>query len=402
VQNLAHRVQDLWRSKWWLPIVSIFAASRITSFILFLGMAQIQEDNYWTAAKPGYFDFLNIWDAEWYQRIYTNGYPTTLPANADGSVQQNAWAFMPVFPFLIRGLNMLTTIEWEFLAPIVATIFGFAFALMAYRLLILRITELQARWAIALISFSMAAPILQVGYAESLGLFLICAALYLFAKRRDGLLVVTLALLSVTRPGLLAFSLMFALLFVYRFWRERKHAEPFELRERIRLFGLTAVSGVFGFAWLFIAAITTGRLDAYLATELAWRAGYTDSSHLLPFSGWFISGAFHLGSGVGELAVIGLVAFAVWALGTHSVKALGIELQLFTLSYLVYLFAVFFPQSSTPRLLFPAFGLLAGLAVASAAWSKPARGAILVLSVLGQVLWLLVCWKYTAPDFTPP
>jgi hypothetical protein len=195
---------------------------------------------------------------------------------------------------------------------------------------------------------------------------------------------------------------MFALLFVYRFWRERKHAEPFELRERIRIFGLTAVSGVFGFGWLIIAAITTGRLDAYLATELAWRAGYTDSSHLLPFSGWFISGAFHLGSGVGELAVIGLVAFAVWALGTHSVKALGIELQLFTLSYLVYLFAVFFPQSSTPRLLFPAFGLLAGLAVASVAWSKPARGAILVLSVLGQVLWLLVCWKYTAPDFTPP
>ena len=402
MQNLANRVQDLWRSKWWLPIVSIFAASRITSFILFLGMAQIQEDNYWTKAQPGYFDFLNIWDAEWYQRIYTSGYPTTLPTNEDGSVQQNAWAFMPVFPFLIRGLNLITTIEWKFLAPIVATVFGFAFALMAYRLLILRITELQARWAIALISFSMAAPILQVGYAESLGLFLICAALYLFAKRRDGLLVVTLVLLSVTRPGLLAFSLMFALLFFYRFWRERKHAEPFELRERIRLFGLTAVSGVFGFAWLFIAAITTGRLDAYLATELAWRAGYTDSSHLLPFSGWFISGAFHLGSGVGELAIIGLVAFAVWALGTHSVKALGIELQLFTLSYLVYLFAVFFPQSSTPRLLFPAFGLLAGLAVASAAWSKPARGAILALSVIGQVLWLLVCWKYTAPDFTPP
>jgi hypothetical protein len=402
VQNLAHRVQDLWRSKWWLPIVSIFAASRITSFILFLGMAQIQEDNYWTAAKPGYFDFLNIWDAEWYQRIYTNGYPTALPTNEDGSVQQNAWAFMPVFPFLIRGLNLLTGIEWKYLAPIVATIFGFAFALMAYRLLILRITELQARWAIALISFSMAAPILQVGYAESLGLFLMCAALYLFAKRRDGLLVVTLALLSVTRPGLLAFSLMFALLFVYRFWRERKHAEPFEPRERIRLFGLTAVSGVFGFGWLIIAAITTGRLDAYLKTELAWRGGYTNNSELEPFTGWFISGAFHLGSGVGELAVLGLVAFAVWALGTHSVKALGIELQLFTLSYLVYLFAVFFPQSSTPRLLFPAFGLLAGLAVTSAAWSKPARGAILVLSVLGQVLWLLVCWKYTAPDFTPP
>lgn len=402
MQNLASRVQELWRSKWWLPVVSIFAAARITTFMLFLAIAQIQEDNYWTAAKPGYFDFLNIWDVEWYQRIYTGGYPSTLPTNEDGSVQQNAWAFMPLFPFLIRGLNAITGIEFKFLAPIVATIFGFAFVLMAYRLLILRITAVQARWAIVLISFSMAAPVLQVGYAESLGLFLISAALYRFATRRDGLLVLTLALLSVTRPGLLAFSLMFALLFVYRFYRERKHAEPFELRERIRLIALTAVSGVLGFAWLIIAAITTGRLDAYLATELAWRAGYTDSSHLLPFSGWFISGAFHLGSGVGELAVLGLAAFAVWALGTNSVKALGPELRFFTLSYLVYLFAVFFPQSSTPRLLLPAFGLLAGFAVASAAWSKPARGAILVLSILGQVLWLLVCWKYTAPDFTPP
>ena len=402
MQNLAIRVQELWRSKWWLPIVSIFAASRITTFILFLGTAQIQEDNYWTKAQPGYFDFLNIWDAEWYQRIYTDGYPTTLPTAEDGSVQQNAWAFMPVFPFLIRGLNLLTGIEWKFLAPIVATIFGFAFALMAYRLLILRISVSQARWAIALISFSMAAPILQVGYAESLALFLMCAGLYLFATRRDALLILVLALLSVTRPGLLAFALMFALLFVYRFYRERRHEEKFEIAERIRLFALTAVSGVLGFAWLIIAAITTGRLDAYLKTELAWRGGYTDNSELEPFTGWFISGAFHLGSGVGELAVLGLVAFAAWALNTHSVRALGLELRFFTASYLVYLFAVFFPQSSTPRLLLPAFGLLAGLAVASAAWSKPARGAILVLGILGQVLWLLVCWKYTAPDYTPP
>ena len=402
MQNLAIRVQELWRTKWWLPIVSIFASSRITTFILFLGTAQIQEDNYWTKAQPGYFDFLNIWDAEWYQRIYTDGYPTTLPTSEDGSVQQNAWAFMPVFPFLIRGLNLLTGIEFKFLAPIVATIFGFAFVLMAYRLLILRITVSQARWTIALISFSMAAPILQVGYAESLALFLISAALYLFATRRDALLVLVLAILSVTRPGLLAFALMFALLFVYRFYRERKHGEKFELPERIRLFALTAVSGVLGFAWLIIAAMTTGRLDAYLKTELAWRGGYTENSELEPFTGWFISGAFHLGSGVGELAVLGLVAFAAWALNTHSVRALGLELRFFTASYLIYLFAVFFPQSSTPRLLLPAFGLLAGLAVASAAWSKPARGAILVLSILGQVLWLLVCWKYTAPDYTPP
>lgn len=396
------RVQELWRSKWWLPIVSIFAAARITTFFLFVAIAQIQEDNYWTSAKPGYFDFLNIWDAEWYERIYLGGYPSQLPVDENGSVQQNAWAFMPVFPFLLRAINFATGIEFKFIAPIVATCFGFAFALMLYKLLILRITELQAKWAVALLSFSMASPILQVGYAESLWLFLIALALYLFIQRRDLALMITLAVLSVTRPGLLAFALMFALLFAHRLWRQVKHGEQFALRERLRLFALTAFAGILGFAWLLIAAVTTGRFDAYLATELAWRAGYTDSSHLLPFSGWFASAAFHIGAGLGEITVLGLVAFAIWALNTKSIKALGLELRAFTAAYLVYLFAVFFPQSSTPRLLFGAFGLLAALAVASTTWPRMARWGLLAISLLGQVLWLLVCWKYTAPDFTPP
>jgi uncharacterized membrane protein len=175
VPGLAIRVQELWRSKWWLPIVSIFAAARITTFLLFLAIAQIQEENYWTPAQPGYFDFLNIWDAEWYERIYSGGYPTVLPTNENGSVQQNAWAFMPVFPFIIRGLNVITGIEFKFLAPIVATIFGFVFVLMAYRLLILRITTLQARWAIALISFSMASPISRYFSQNLAGLSMIVA-----------------------------------------------------------------------------------------------------------------------------------------------------------------------------------------------------------------------------------
>ncbi len=396
------RVQELWRSKWWLPIVSIFLASRITTFFLFLAFAQIQEANYWTGAKPGYFDFLNIWDAEWYERIYNDGYPSVLPTNPDGTVQQNNWAFMPVFPFLIRGLHLLTGIEFKFLAPIVATLFGFAFVLVAYKLLLLRLSESQSRWAIVLISFSMASPILQVGYAESLWLLLIVSSLYFFMQRRDVLLVLSLAVLSVTRPGLLAFALMFALIFVYRLVRERRHGEEFERQERIRLAALTALSGILGFAWLIVAALTTGRLDAYLKTELAWRAGYTGSTELQPFTAWFISGAFHFGDGIGQMLVLGLIALSGWAISTPSVKALGVELRMFTVAYLVYLLAVFFPQSSTPRLLFGAFGLLAAFAVATDRQPKYAKVAILGLSLLGQVLWLLVCWKYTAPDFTPP
>lgn len=396
------RVQELWRSKWWLPIVSIFAASRIATFFLFQAFAQIQEDNYWTKARPSYFDFLNIWDVEWYHRIFTDGYPTHLPTNPDGTVQQNNWAFMPVFPYLIRALNAVTQIEWKFLAPIVATIFAFAFILVAYKLFMLCLTQSQSTWAITLISFSMASPILQVGYAESLLLLLIAASLYFFLQRRDVFLVISLSVLSVTRPGLLAFALMFALLFVYRLVRERRNLETFERAERIRLASLTLVSGMLGLAWLIVAAITTGRFDAYLKTEVAWRAGYTGSTDLQPFTGWFISGAFHFGQGIGQLLVFGLIAFAAWAINTQSVKALGVELRFWSIAYIVYLLAVFFPQSSTPRILFGAFPLIAAFAIATEKQPRMAKIGLLVLSILSQVLWLLVCWKYTAPDFTPP
>ena len=396
------RVQELWRSKWWLPIVAIFLASRITTFVLFLGFAQIQEDNYWTKARPSYFDFLNIWDVEWYHRIFTDGYPSVLPTNPDGTVQQNNWAFMPVFPYLIRALNFLTQIEWKILAPIVATIFAFAFILMAYKLLRLRLSESQSRWAITLISFSMASPILQVGYAESLWLFLIAASLYFFLQRRDGLLVISLSVLSVTRPGLLAFALMFALLFVYRLVRERRQLEEFAQQERMRLASLTVLSGFLGFVWLLVAALATGRFDAYLKTEVAWRAGYTGNTDLQPFTGWFVSGAFHFGQGFGQIVVLGLIAFAAWAVNTDSVRALGVELRFWSIAYIVYLLAVFFPQSSTPRISFGAFPLLAAVAVATDRQPRVAKIALLALSILSQVVWLLVCWKYTAPDYTPP
>lgn len=385
---------DRLKSKWWLPVVGIYAAARLISFLFFLAMASIQEENYWTKAQPGYFDFLNIWDVEWYQRIFTGGYPSTLPQNLDGSIQQNNWAFYPVFPYLIRGLNVITTIEWKYLAPFVATIIGFFFILMVYKLIRLTQNQIVSLWSVALVSVSMASPILQTGYAESLSLFLFAGALYCYLTKRWVWLVVVLAALSITRPGLIAFALFFAGMLLYR-WFVEKRISWIDL-------GFAALSSVLGFAWLLIAWAVTGRADAYLKTELAWRAGYTDASGFVPFSGWFESGRFHLGDGFGQALVVLLMALFAAAMFLPSVRRLGVELRIWVAAYVVYLFAVFFPQSSTPRILFPAFPLLLALGIATSRLGRAAKGLIIALSLLGQVGWLLLCWKYTAPDFTPP
>jgi hypothetical protein len=65
----------------------------------------------------------------------------------------------------------------------------------------------------------------------------------------------------------------------------------------------------------------------------------------------------------------------------------------------LYLAAVFFPQSSTFRLLMPTFPLLGALAVPR---SRIFRILLVLASVAGQVLWLHWCWWVDGYDWTPP
>jgi hypothetical protein len=67
------------------------------------------------------------------------------------------------------------------------------------------------------------------------------------------------------------------------------------------------------------------------------------------------------------------------------VRRVGVEVRLWCASYLVYLLAVFFPQSSIFRLLFPLSPLWGAVAVPrSRAW----RVGVLVCCLVGQWWWI--------------
>ena len=51
---------------------------------------------------PGTLQFATIWDGQWYWVINAGGYPSEIPRTDDGHAQENAWAFMPAYPFLLR------------------------------------------------------------------------------------------------------------------------------------------------------------------------------------------------------------------------------------------------------------------------------------------------------------
>ncbi|MET0853470.1 MAG: hypothetical protein ABWY30_02475, partial [Microterricola sp.] len=258
-----------------------------------------------------------------------------------------------------------------------------------------------ALFAVALFCFAPLSPLMQFAYAESLYLFLLALALLLLMERRYALLFPVIAVMAVTRPSGLAFALALGLHVVYRWFTRGR--DPFPVRERVLAASVALFSAVMGVAWLLAAAAVTGDLMAYTDTELAWRSAYIGHQELLPFTPWFQSAVWWIGPEhgpwLGPLVVVLLIAGFAAMMFTPAVRRLGVDLRLWIASYALYLLAVFFPQSSTFRLLMPLFPLLGALAVPR---SRVYRASLLVVGVVLQWGWLLIAWGVDGRDWTPP
>jgi hypothetical protein len=399
-------IPDLWlRIPWWGQALLIFGAARAVTTAILLVVAAGQSANAWTGPSPGYADFASIWDGRWYHIIAETGYPSVLPRTEDGQVGENAWAFMPVYPMVVRALMLLTGIPWAPTAVFVSLACGFASAVVVARLFRLVLPHGTAMFAVVCYSVSPLSPIFQVAYAESMHLLLLAVALYLVLRRRYWLVLPVIAVASFTRPSGLAFALFLLLHVLHRLWTRRR--DPFPLSEAIAASVTAVASGVLGLGWLLIAWAVTGSLTAYTDTELAWRSAYIGYTDLVPFAGWFqgldwwaVNGlGLPAGFWWGATGVVLLVASAVALLLSPPAKRLGVDLRLWVASYLLYLFAVFFPQSSTFRLLVPVFPLTGVLAQPR---SPVYRSAIVVLSIAAQVGWILIAWRVDGYDWTPP
>jgi hypothetical protein len=382
---------------WAAKVLVIFVASRVVTTAILLWFASRQEVNAWTGPHPSYLDFAKIWDGHWYFIIALSGYPSELPLTDDGHVGESAWAFMPAYPAVVRALMFATGLDFRVLAVAVSVAFALGTALLLYRLMRLVLPEGSALFAVVLYCFAPLSPILQVSYAESMHAFLLTLALYLLLKRDYWMLLPVVLVMSLTRPSGLAFALALGLHVLYR-WVTRAR-DPFPRREIVASVVGIVVSIVSGFAWLLIAAAVTGSLTAYLDTELAWRAPYVGYHALLPLTPWVLAANFWLPGGLGLVALAVLLAGFIAFMFTPWVKRLGPDLRLWVTSYSLYLLAVFFPQSSTVRLLLPLFPLWGALAVPR---SVVFRVVILALSIAGQFAWVYIAWWVDGYDWTPP
>jgi hypothetical protein len=378
----------------------------VVTTTLFLLLAQTQDTTYWTGPKPDYWEYLDIWDAEWFGDIFkygfggTGGYPLHLPLDQNLNALQNDWAFMPGFPLLAKWLSFGA--EFKYIGPVVSLIAGFGLALLIYLIATERFSRSTALWSVALFGLMPPSIIFQAGYADTLGLLFLALALWLIMRERYLWAILPVLALSLTRPGSVALALATAALWAWRWWQARSNARAFDWPTRVRLAVLTVASAGLGWLWAGIAWVVTGVPNAYVDTELSWRASYIGQARLIPFEGWYVSPAYFWGKPQGPIFMLVLIAAAIALLFTKTVRKLGADLWLWVASFYLYLLLVFFPQSSTFRILLMVFPLVIALADRMLRQPKAWRWVAVAALIATQWWWLWECWRYVAPDFSPP
>ena len=330
------------------------------------------------------------WDAQWYWFLAENGYPIDLPLTDTGVVAENQWAFMPMYAYLAKAVSLLLG-SWGAAAVVLSLVAGYLACLVLYRIVLMRAPADVATWAVVFFACAPLAALFQVGYAESLFLLWLFLSLWLVMQRRFRWLYLLIPLMAFTRPGVLAFALFLGLFGIWR-WIGRRR-EPLGRAEVLHIVSLGVLAVIAGFAWQVVAGLVTGDSGAYLATELAWRRTWLGdpAAAFIPFEGFVRGAAFWFGSwGLGPFA--GYIVLAASVVGASAlllfephVRRMGAEARLWSASYLLYLLAVFFPQSSIFRLLVPLSPMWGAVAMPrSTGW----RIGVLAACLLGQWWWI--------------
>ena len=185
-----------------LQVLAVWAIASLIGLLIFNLGGLDTPQTYWSAAKPSYLQHVAFWDSEWYYRVATQGYPDSisLPIGQDGRVGQNTWAFMPIYAYLSGGLAGLLSANYYACAVVVAWLGSALAALGLDAWMRPRVGKAASLLGVAIFFTCGPAIILQLPYAESLGLALVAIGFAVLAKRRFAWAMVVFVLAAFTRP----------------------------------------------------------------------------------------------------------------------------------------------------------------------------------------------------------
>ena len=178
-----------------MRIAAIYLASRVVTTAFFLLAAGLSPPGSRFGPGADLATYAVAWDAQHYQRIAAEGYPIDLPLTDAGEVAQNAWAFMPFYPWAAQATGWLLG-SWTAGAVALALVAGYLCCLVLRSILKPAIGETASLWAVAFFASAPLAAMFQVAYAEAPFLLLIMLGIRCLQRRR-----VRLALRHPSRHG---------------------------------------------------------------------------------------------------------------------------------------------------------------------------------------------------------
>ena len=380
-----------WSLPSWAFVLLAYLASRVLTTGFLFAWWIIAHG--WSIAHydggPGFLGFLQSWDVQWYQRVAEQGYPAQLPTDQLGQVTQNTWAFFPVFPAVVGAITAVTGLSFPIAGMIVATVFGALATLALHRMLLQHFRGTQALWGAVLFAFGPLSFLLQLAYAESMFLFFVFCAIAAMVSRRYWLMIPFALVASFTHPGALALAGALGLQGIVRL--VRRH--PIKWHEWTTAGAAILVIGAAALLWPVLAQEVTGHPNAYFDTELGWWRDFIGNVAFIPWTPFFLFYGGRFGWGGIAIVIIVFVAVAFW-LTRRSTRALGIDVYTYTISYILYITAVFLPTESLLRVLLPLSPLLGHPGLSR---TRRRRWITFGVSVFAQPVAILLLWVVYPP-----
>ena len=362
---------------------------------------------------PTAVDLLPLWDSKWYERIARHGYPVPLPLDPQtGRFTYSAWAFYPLFPLLMRGLDAIGV-------PFIAGALVLNVVLSTVAAVLIWATLHQGTHAdpqpqrarLALVaaclwSFYPATPVMLKPYTEALAMVLIAASLWALLRRRYLLVALLSVPLGFTRGVAPALGLAALVHLVVR-WREDRRAGLDPLRgARVAAVVMLVMTGLSGVAWPLVAGWVSGIPSAFFEVQAAW--GMQPSAG--PFTLW-LQWAWDSKGVLGVIVIVGLVATYISLIAGRHGRWIPVEVRAWAIAYPIYLFAVVRPITSMWRFLlldFPLAALAASVAMRTSNGSQVVPhwrrrvGIVVLLLLIGMLWWSSSLLTYTPWGSRPP
>lgn len=395
-------------------VVLVHLVSRIVAWLVLEVAARgFQNPAGVDTLHPTAVDLLPLWDSKWYERIARHGYPVPLPLDPQtGRFTYSAWAFYPLFPLLMRGLDVIGV---PFIAG--ALVLNVVLSTLAAVLIWATLHQgthadpqpQRARLALVaacLWSFYPATPVMLKPYTEALAMVLIAASLWALLRRRYLLVALLSVPLGFTRGVAPALGLAALVHLVVR-WREDRRAGLDPLRgARVAAVVMLVMTGLSGVAWPLVAGWVSGIPSAFFEVQAAW--GMRPSAG--PFTLW-LQWAWDSKGVLGVIVIVGLVATYIGLIAGRHGRWIPVEVRAWAIAYPIYLFAVVRPITSMWRFLlldFPLAALAASVAMRTSNGSQVVPhwrrrvGIVVLLLLIGMLWWSSSLLTYTPWGSRPP